>query len=124
MYQQPVPQPQDERSWSGAAGGYEAGYAGPGQESDQLADAIARRLQARGPSNFQSPVGMQFGRPTGITSGQRLALAIVSVAMLVPLSGIILPILGSVGGPFTALIGFGIVCAAILGVNIAFNMNR
>ncbi len=56
--------------------------------------------------------------------GQRLALAIVSIVMLVPLTGIVLGITGSqdnllalVGG----LIALGVICLTIMVVNIAFS---
>lgn len=116
MYQQQVPQPQDEHSWSSGSE-YEVGYAGNLQQSDQLADAIARRLQAQAPSTLQAGPAIRFNQPTTVVSaGMRLALAIVSVAVLVPLAGIALGILGSVG-----LIALGIVGAVILGINIVFN---
>jgi hypothetical protein len=119
MYQQQVPQPRDENSWSGTSPEYEAGYAGNLQQSDQLADAIARRLQAQAPSNIQTPAGIQFSRPPSmVTAGMRLALAIVSVVALIPLAGIALGILGGTG-----LIALGIVGAVILFINIAFNVN-
>ena len=62
--------------------------------------------------------------PRGPSFGQRLALAIVSICMLVPLTGIILGITGSqnsllalVGG----LIALGVICLTIMVVNIAFS---
>jgi hypothetical protein len=120
MYQQQVPQPRDENSWSVPNLEYEEGYAGNHQQSDQLADAIARRLQAQAPVNVQTPVHAQFGQPPAmILAGQRLALAIVSVVMLVPLAGIALGILKIEG-----LIALGIVGAVILGINIVFNNHR
>lgn len=117
MYQQHVPQPRDEKDWGNNAE-YEEGYGGPLQHSDQLADAIARRLQAQAPSTLQAPVSFQTIRP--ISAGMRLALAIVSLGVLVPLSAITLGILG----PFSGVIALGIVCAAIVGVNVAFSTHR
>ena len=52
------------------------------------------------------------------TAGQRLALAIVSLALLIPLAGIALGTLGGFGG----LLGLGLVCLAIIVVNIVFNI--
>jgi len=53
----------------------------------------------------------------------RLALAIVSVVMLVPLSAIVLGTAG--GGIFSGgLIALGLVCLTIMVVNIAFNYRR
>lgn len=119
MYQQQEPQPRDEREWSGNTPGveYEAGYAGtPPQQTNELADAIARRLQAQAPSTLQTPTFRSPRNPFMVTAGQRLALAIVSVAMLVPLAGIALGILQGTG--FIALAIFGVI---ILGVNLLFN---
>lgn len=61
----------------------------------------------------------------GVTAGQRLALAIVSVVMLVPLAAIVFGItLGGSGGFFSlvaALIGIGLICATIMVINYVFN---
>ena len=120
MYQQQTPQPRDVRVWSGSEGEYEAGYAGNLQQSDQLADAIARRLQAQAPSVLQVPANIAFNRnPTIISAGMRLALAIVSVVALIPLAGIALGVLGGEG-----LIAMGIIGAVILGINFVFNNHR
>ncbi len=56
--------------------------------------------------------------------GQRLTLAIVSIVMLVPLSGIIIGITGSQDNVFTligGLVALGLICLTIMVVNIAFN---
>ena len=124
MYQEQVPQPRDERSWNNPSD-YQEGYGGTLQESDQLADAIARRLQARTPINTppaQTPLGgARFGSVSrGPSSAQRLALGIVSLALLVPLAGTTLGILG----PFAGLIGLGMICVVVLGINIVFNMQH
>lgn len=56
-------------------------------------------------------------------AGMRLALAIVSVAVLIPLTAIIFGTLG--GGFFSGgLIAIGIICFTIIAVNIAFNFRR
>ncbi|HVU66707.1 MAG TPA: hypothetical protein VHD63_06245 [Ktedonobacteraceae bacterium] len=122
MYQQQVPQPRDERSWSENTPGveYEAGYpAVPPQQANELADAIARRLQAQAPSSYQASSFQRRNSLPAISAAQRMALAIVSVAILVPLSAIALGILHSVG-----LIALGVVGAVILGINYLFNMPR
>ncbi len=118
MYQQQVPQPHEEHNWSNPESGYEEGYAGNLQQSDQLADAIARRLQTRVPSSLQMAPGVQFGpQASRVPAAMRLGLAIVSVVMLIPLSAIILSALGAFGG----LIGLTVVGAVILGINFIFN---
>jgi hypothetical protein len=119
MYQQPVPQPRDEREWQSSSyanpsGGsaYNEGYRSNPQYNDQLADAIAQRLR------YGSRTGMQPA--TVPTAGQRLALAIVSVVMLVPLVAIILGTT-SYGGWITP-IALLLVSLAIIVVNLAFNL--
>ncbi len=58
-----------------------------------------------------------------VPAGMRLALAIVSVVMLVPLSAIVLGTAG--GGIFSGgLIALGLICLTIMVVNIAFNFRR
>ncbi|HEX7736433.1 MAG TPA: hypothetical protein VF458_16390, partial [Ktedonobacteraceae bacterium] len=106
--------------WSGPApeAEYEAGYGGiPPQQINQIADALARRVQAQAPTTSYQPAPFQSRQnPLLISAGQRLALAIVSVAVLIPLAGITLGILHAEG-----LIALGIIGAVILGVNFVFN---
>ncbi len=119
MYQQPVPQPRDEREWQSSSYAnppgspmYDEGYRSSPQYSDQLADAVAHRLR------YGSGTGMQ---PATVPSaGQRLALAIVSVIMLVPLFGIILGTASFSG--LIAPLAVILVCLTILGINLAFNL--
>src|SRR5712672_492301 len=64
MYQQQVPQPRDEHTWSGPEpeAEYEQGYQPiPPQQINQVADAVARRLQVQQtPAQTQTPaVGFQ-----------------------------------------------------------------
>ncbi len=69
------------------------------------------------------PAGYRSG---GASAGQRLALAIVSLALLVPITPIVLGTLHSDGffGTASALIGLGLVCVTIMVVNIAFALRR
>jgi len=120
MYQQQPSQPHSEHEWSSPSSDYEAGYGGNVQQSDQLADAIARRLQAQSPSTLHTSAAPFNRQPGNISAGMRLALAIVSIAVLVPLAGISFTILG----PFSGLIGMGIVGVVILGINAVFNSHR
>ena len=119
MYQQPAPQPRDEREWQSSSyanppGGpaFDEGYRSNPQYIDQSAGAIAP--------------GLRYGAGTGIqpatvpTAGQRLALAIVSIVMLVPLFGIILGTAYFSG--FIAPLAVILVCLTILGINLAFNL--
>jgi hypothetical protein len=62
----------------------------------------------------------------GVSSKQRLALAIVSVCLLVPISAIVLGI-STVGGPWGLIMGFialGVIGLIILGINLAFNLSN
>lgn len=119
MYQQQTPQPRDEREWSSPEAEYEAGYTGAPQQTNQLADAIARRLQAQAPSSLQGPSFQPHQNPLVISAAQRLALAIVSVSVLVPLAAISLGILKAEG-----LIALGVIGAVILGINYLFSIRR
>jgi hypothetical protein len=115
MYQQQTPQPRDEQNWSNGENEYEAGYAGNVQQTNQMADAIARRLQSQVPSSLQSPL---YRHPGTVTAGMRLALAIVSVGALIPLAAITLSALGA----FAGLIGLGVISAALVIINIVFSL--
>ena len=97
---------------------YDAGYQG-GAYRDPFAGASGQKLSMPSmPSYTQQP-------NQTLSAGQRLALAIVSVVMLVPLSGIIFGIaIGSGAGGFAllgGLIGLGLICLTIMVINIAFN---
>lgn len=119
MYQQQVPQPREGQEWSGSVpeAEYEAGYTGtPPVQTNQLADAIARRLQAQSPSSLQASPFQPRSNPFLVSAAQRLALAIVSVGVLIPLAGIALGILKTEG-----LIALGVVGVVILGINYLFN---
>lgn len=93
-------------------------YSQPGPQSsaydDEYVDSLAQRLSQR---MAQGPRGKI--RPAGgkVPAGMRLALAIVSVAVLVPLSAILM---GGVGG-LAGLISFGSACLAIFLINAVFN---
>jgi hypothetical protein len=118
MYQEPIPQPRDEREWQSssysnqtASSDYDGGYRGNPQYTDQLADAIAQRLRSDLRSNSR--------QVTSSMSGQRLALAIVSIVMLVPLTAIILGTAAMTGWFAPFLLGFLFV--VILAINLIFN---
>ncbi len=93
---------------------YDAGYqAGTGYR-DPFAGASGQKIS------------MQYQQPSQVLSaGQRLALAIVSVVMLVPMTAIILgtSIAGSGGflGLTGGLIALGLVCVTIMIINFVFN---
>ncbi len=120
MYQEPIPQPRDEREWQSSSytnrterSDYDDGYRGYPQSSDQLADAIAQRLQPQFASHQQASTSL---------SGQRLALAIVSIVMLVPLTAIILGTASMTGWIAPFLLGFLFI--VILAINLIFNFRN
>ena len=116
MYQQQMPH--DERDWQapgyrGASPEYEEGYKSNPQYNDQLAEAILHRLR------LELRGGL---RPaSSATSGMRLALAIVSICVLIPLTAIVLSVAGNF---FAGLLGLGLVCFAIVLVNVMFNIRN
>lgn len=82
---------------------YDSGYRDP-----FLGSYAGQKLTQQGSGGGHAPAGM------------RLALAIVSVVMLVPLTAITFGTLG--GGVFGgALIALGLICLTIMIVNVAFN---
>lgn len=67
------------------------------------------------------------GSGSSATSGQRLALAIVSLCILIPLAAIILGTSTGISGTiglFGGLIALGVVCLTIMVVNLAFNRSH
>ncbi len=72
-------------------------------------------------SSGQKLNSVDFGR--GASAGQRLALAIVSVVMLIGATTIIFGNSAIVVTPFL-LIAFGLICFTIIAVNAIFNINH
>ncbi|MGH2495888.1 MAG: hypothetical protein ACRDIV_14420 [Ktedonobacteraceae bacterium] len=94
---------------------YDAGYQAGGAYRDPFAGASGQKLST---SYSQQPSSQV------LSAGQRLALAIVSVVMLVPLSGIVFGTALGAGGGLAllgGLIGLGLICLTIMVINIAFN---
>ncbi|MDQ2886404.1 MAG: hypothetical protein M3Y39_09980 [Chloroflexota bacterium] len=89
--------------------------AGP-QYDDEFIDGLAQRLSQR---MAQGPRGKIQPTPNTdrVSAGMRLALAIVSITMLIPLAAILL---AGVGG-ITGMLSFGAACFAILFINLVFN---
>jgi hypothetical protein len=92
----------------------------PGSQSsaydDEYVDSLAQRLSQR---MAQGPQGkVQPGvRGDHISAVMRLVLAIISIALLIPLAAILM---GAVGG-IPGLISFGAVCMAIFLINAVFS---
>lgn len=92
---------------------------------DAFMDAFAQRLSQR---MAQGPGGKAYSSasPTArekATPGQRMALAIVSVVMLIPLAGIALGVSMSAGALFLGLIALGGICLTLIIINAIFNVN-
>ena len=66
------------------------------------------------------------GGSSTASAGMRLALAIVSLCLLVPISAIVLGISNGAGpfGLLGGLIVLGVICLTIIIVNVAFNYRR
>jgi hypothetical protein len=82
---------------------------------DQFSDPMSQRMSS-GPGSMGKVYTKSQPAPS---AGMRLALAIVSLAILVPLAGIIFGILHESG-----IFAFGIACIAIVLVNAIFNNHR
>ncbi|MHB8597833.1 MAG: hypothetical protein ACYDER_13595 [Ktedonobacteraceae bacterium] len=101
--------------------GYSTGYTPHASYEDEP--------NVRPPVN--EPQGYKLGqyqstpRPTIISAAQRLALAIVSVAILIPILGILLGNSGIATVELAArLIGLVVICLTIAIINVVFNRGR
>lgn len=82
-------------------------------------------------SGYSEPFASSFGQkiPSGLSgsrtpsAGQRLALAIVSLCLLVPLISVIIPVSINAGSFafIGGLIAIGAICLTIIAVNFLFN---
>ena len=72
-------------------------------------------------SSGQKLSSRDFGR--GASAGQRLALAIVSVVMLVFVTAILFGNPSIVVTPFL-MIAFGLICFTVIAINAIFNISR
>ena len=91
-------------------------YSSGQQYDDEFVDGLAQRISQR---MAQGPRGKIQPTPSSdrVSAGMRLALAIVSITMLVPLAAILL---AGVGG-ITGLLSFGAACFVIFVINVVFN---
>ncbi len=87
---------------------------------DASMDALAQHLSQRMAQGTQGKIYPQ--RKDRASAGQRLALAIVSIAMLVPILGVITG-LASDTSWFVGAAAFGVAALVIIIVNVVFNMN-
>lgn len=102
----------------------QATYGQPAGENkfadDNFIEAVAQRLGQRltQNQNFGGKIHQPGNTRSRASSGQRLALAIVSIGILVPLAGILLSGLGGAIGFASFIVAGGIIAL----VNLIFNL--
>ena len=91
--------------------------------SDQYVEALAQRLMPRlMPEILYHLRAVDPARERNRAFGMSLALAIVSIALLIPLTAIVLGIVSTLGGGITAaLVGISIIGVIIVLLNVLFN---
>jgi hypothetical protein len=89
----------------------------------QYIEALARRLMPRlMPEILYQLRTVEPARERNRAFGMSLALAIVSIALLIPLTAIILGTVSTLGGGITAaLIGISVIGLVMLLINVLFN---
>ncbi len=118
---------QRERPGYGRYEGQQQGYPpaqdpySPSQHTydDDFVDTLAQRIAQRMTQGARDKVQPTAGSTA--TPGMRLALAIVSVVMLIPITAIVMGIAFSFGTWFVSLPILFVIVAAITVINIVFN---
>lgn len=95
----------------------------PPMYDDSFMDSFAQRLSQHMAQGPQGKIYPQGNRKDRATAGQRLALAIVSVVMLIPIMGVATGLAGATGFWFVGLAAFGVAAVVILFINVVFNTN-
>jgi len=90
---------------------------------DTFMDSLAQRLSQRMAQGPQGKVYPQGQRKERASAGQRLALAIVSVVMFIPILAVVTGLAGEAGW-FAGMAAFGVAALVILLINVVFNLNR
>lgn len=89
---------------------------------DEFVDAFAQRLSQRMAQGPRGKVSFTpYSKGGGVTAKMRLALAIVSIAMLVPLFGITVAIIAVSQLWVVGLVALGAACFTIIAINGIFN---
>jgi hypothetical protein len=89
----------------------------------QYIEALAQRLMPRlMPEILYQLRTVEPARERNRAFGMSLALAIVSIVLLIPLTGIVLGTVSTLGGGITAaLIGIGVIGLVMILINVLFN---
>jgi hypothetical protein len=91
--------------------------------NEQYTELLAQRLMPRlMPEILYHLRSVDPARERNRAFGMSLALAIVSIALLIPLTGIVLGIVSTLGGGITAaLVGISVIGVIIVLLNVLFN---
>jgi hypothetical protein len=91
--------------------------------TEQYTELLAQRLMPRlMPEILYHLRAVDPARERNRAFGMSLALAIVSIALLIPLTGIVLGIVSTLGGGITAaLVGISIIGVILVLLNVLFN---
>jgi hypothetical protein len=91
--------------------------------NEQYTELLAQRLMPRlMPEILYHLRAVDPARERNRAFGMSLALAIVSIALLIPLTGIVLGIVSTLGGGITAaLVGISVIGVIIVLLNVLFN---
>jgi hypothetical protein len=91
--------------------------------TEQYTELLAQRLMPRlMPEILYHLRAVDPARERNRAFGMSLALAIVSIALLIPLTGIMLGIVSTLGGGITAaLVGISVIGVIIVLLNVLFN---
>jgi hypothetical protein len=96
---------------------------GSSEYNEQFIATLAQRLMPRLMPEILLQLRVQDpARARNRAFGMSLALAIVSLALLIPLTALVLGVVTTLGGGMTAaLIGISMICLVMLLINVLFN---
>jgi len=90
---------------------------------DAFIDAFSQRVAQRMAQGPQGKLHFPAMKGNKATAGQKLALAIVSIALLVPFSGIMIGLVAVSHFWWVGIVGLGIICLTLFLINAVFNEN-
>ena len=88
---------------------------------DAFIDAFSQRVAQRMSQGSQGKLHFPTMKGNRATAGQKLALAIVSIALLVPFSGIMIGLVAVSHFWWVGLAGLGIICFTLFLINAVFD---